>query len=241
SPSENGKEVGAIFVPKYVLEKFLYINVGNTLFRQTAKVLDGQIDLPIESDNYEIFKDMYHAGIGSGKLISSMNLVYREPTIFFDKPGLFEFFMKLNRFTYHGLMQNKGYVIKSKEEMLDSLKNDFDFVTPKFRADATYLQESFLYANKASVELAKKMYDPSLARQENEVLLEIDSQVSRRIFTSNYEGKKVYLFKGHENIREKDIVPAVIVKENSQGYSSRINDIKFYEELPQEFLIAKRI
>jgi hypothetical protein len=241
SPNENGKEVGAIFVPKYVLDKFLYINVGNTLFRQTAKVLEGKIDIPIESDNYEIFKDMYHAGIGSGKLISSMNLVYRDPNIFFDKPGLFEFFMKLNRFTYHGLMQNKGYVIKSKEEMLDSLKNDFDYVTPKFKADSNYIQESFLYANKASVEIAKKMYDPTLARQENEVLLEIDSQVSRRIFTANFEGKKVFLFKGHENIREKDVVPAVIINKESQGYNSRISDIKYYSELPEEFLIAKRI
>jgi hypothetical protein len=244
-PRENEKEVGIIFVPEYAVEKFLYINVSNTLFRENAKVLKGKVDFPIESERYTEYKEFYHAGFGSGKLISALNLVYRNPQILLDKAGLFEYFMKLNRFTYNGLLQQDGYVIKSKEEILSDLKSNFDYEIPKFRPDVKYLQEMFLYANAASVAIAKKMYHPKKAQESNEKLLTMEEQVGSRTFRSHLAGKPgktVYVFKGEELVRPGDVVPVQIMTDGDYGYKSRMNTILYKGlEKKKDFLVGKRV
>lgn len=239
---ENGKQVGVIFVPEKLLDKFLYINVSNTLFRDRAKPLKGNFEFPLESEKYKISKEMYHAGFGSAKLISGMNLVFREPEILYDKPGLFGYFMKLNRFTLQGLSQKNGYVMKDKKEILDSLKNDFDFEIPPFRADGVYLQEAFLKANQVSVELAKKLYDSSLAREKNEVLVKLREQKSKKIFKASIKGKPVYVFGGRENMERNDIVPVVIFQPGGGEHTSRKKEI-FHRGIDDtgNYLIGKRV
>ncbi|MBI2045222.1 hypothetical protein HYT23_04140 [Candidatus Pacearchaeota archaeon] len=241
-PNENGKDVGIIFVPENVLDKFLYINVSNSIFNEHSKPLKGDFHFPIESERYKIWKEMYHAGFGSAKLISGMNLVFREPEILFDKEGLFEYFMKLNRFTLHGLMQGGGRVMPSKEELLDILKDDFDYPIPEFRPDASYLQESFLKANKASVAISKKMYSSELAREPNEHLLVLESRRSGKIFTSSYRGKKVYVFGGREKMRKGDVVPARLLVSGEEGYYSRKNELHHRGiDSSDDFYIGRRL
>ncbi len=240
-PVENDKEVGMIFVPKYILENFLFTNVSNTIFREGSKVLYGSMDFPIDSERYQIFKELYHAGFGSGKLISSLNMIYKSPEILLDKPGLFEYFMKLNRFTCHGLMHNKGYVIKNKDEILDILKKDFNYTIPEFRADIKYLQESFLKASSISIDIAKKMYDPTIAKEPNEFIFTIQEKLSDRIFVSHKNNIPVYVFKGHDEVYLNDHIPAVILDSRNLGYRQRVKDVAKLTELPSKFLLAKRI
>ncbi len=244
-PLEGEKEVGIIFVPEYVLKEFFYINVSNTLFRDHAKVLKGEVQLPIETKRYANYKELYHAGFGSGKLISGMNLAYRLPEVFFDKPGLFEYFMKLNRFTYHGLLQQREYCIINKEDLLQRLKEEFDFKIPPFKADKAYIQESFLKANKASVKLAEKLYDDQRARTPNEVLIVAEEQVSARIFRTRHEGKQAYIFSGMKEINQGDAVPVSIIQEDDQGYKNRVRELIYHEIIPRDFsekiLIGKRV
>lgn len=240
-PNENGKEVGVIFVPERILQNFLYVNVSNTLFRENAKSLKGNFEIPIESQRYRIFKEMYHAGFGSAKLLSGMNLVYRKPEIFFDKPGLFEYFMKLNRFTLQGLSQNKGYVTLTKEETLQRLRDEFGFEVPKFKADASYLQECFLRANKASVELARKLYDSSLAREEREELLQVNREIDRKICECGDNRNKIYVFRGEEPLKKGDIIPVKVLERGDVGYESRRRDIRYKEINGKNFRIGKRM
>jgi hypothetical protein len=240
-PTENGKEVGIIFVPKYILENFLFTNVSNTIFRDSSKVLYGSMDFPMDTPRYRIFKELYHAGFGSGKLISSLNMVYRAPEILFDKPGLFEYFMKLNRFTCHGLMHNNGYVLTNKEEILDILKKDFNYVIPEFRPDKEYLQQSFLEAVKVSIDIAKKMYDPKIAQDQNEAIFRIKDKLNDKIFVSSKNKIPVYIFRGHEDLRIDDNVPVEMLDSRNFGYKTRVREIAKYIDLPSKFLLAKRI
>jgi hypothetical protein len=241
-PNEAGKEVGIIFVPEHILERFLYVNVSNSLFRQNAKSLKGKFRIPIESPRYQIFKESYHAGFGSAKLLSGLNLVYRRPDLFFDKPGLFEYFMKLNRFTLQGLSQNDKYVSLSKEETLDKLKKEFNFEIPKFRADEKYLQESFLQANKASIDIAKKLYNPRLAMEKNESLVELKQQISKKVFKADYNGLDLYVFGGRESMNLGDIVPVKILEGEDKYYFSKRKEL-YYRGVPgkQGLLIGKRV
>ncbi len=241
-PRESDKEVGVIFVPRSVLRNFLYINVSNHLFKTSAKVLKGAFEFPNESPRYTIFKEMYHAGFGSAKLLSGLNLVYRQPEVFFDKPGLFEYFMKLNRFTLHGLMQRNGHVVLPKEEVLAILRDDYGFPIPKFRPDAKYLQESFVSANRASVALAQRLYDPSLAQQGNEQLVEVGEQVASRIFRARNGSRPIYVFRGLEEIHEGDVVPAQILTPDDVGYLNRRRGIRYRGiETSANFDVARRV
>ncbi|MGV8087195.1 MAG: hypothetical protein ACP5N1_06210 [Candidatus Woesearchaeota archaeon] len=241
SPEENGKEVGIIFVPKYILESFLFTNVSNTLFRDSSRVLHGSVDFPIDSERYQIFKELYHAGFGSGKLISALNMVYRAPEVLFDKPGLFEYFMKLNRFTCHGLMHNKGYVITDKQEILDMLKKDFNYVIPEFIPDKEYLQQSFLEAVKVSVEIAKKMYDPKVAQVPGELILKVKEKLNDKIYVSYKNKVPIYIYKGNEELRIDDNIPVTLLDSRNFGYKSRAKEVAGIVDLPEKFLIAKRI
>lgn len=239
---ENGKEVGIICLPEAQLNTFLYINVSNPHFRNYSKALKGEFDFPVESDRYKLWKELYHAGFGSAKLISAMNLVFREPEILFDKPGLFEYFMKLNRFTLGGLLQQKEYTLLDKQVLLDMLRTDFDFEIPKFRKDAEYLQEAFLKANKTSVDIAKKMYDSQTCKEKNEYLLMLEIQKTGKIFTSTHEGMSVYVFGGREKLTSGDVVPVRILEEEDKGWSNKKNEI-YYRNLNKSgnFLVGKRI
>jgi len=239
---EDGKDVGVIFVPENVLDRFLYINVSNSIFNEHSKSIKGEFNFPKESERYKIWKEMYHAGFGSAKLISGMNLVFREPEILFDKEGLFDYFMKLNRFTLHGLMQNGGRIMPSKEELLDILKKDFDYPIPEFRADASYLQESFLKANKASAAIARKLYSPELAHEPNEHLLPLESRKAQKIFTSTYQGKKVYVFGAREKMRKGDVVPVKLLVPGEEGYSSRKGELHHRNiDSSDDFYIGRRL
>jgi len=239
---EKGKEVGIIFVPEYAMENFLYINVSNTLFKDHAKVLHGTVTFPFESDRYIIFKESYHAGFGSGKLISGINLVYKLPEVLLDKPGLFEYFMKLNRFTYHGLNMKDGYKILSKEEIQEEIKSKFDYEIPKFRPDPVYIQECFLEANKISIDIAKDMYSEKLAREKNERLITIDKKYSRHIFKAKTRGKNVYVFRGQKPLKEKDTVPVVLVKPDEIGYKRKYKSVMYHTNgEDKDFLIAQRV
>ncbi|MDD5192187.1 MAG: hypothetical protein PHH54_00140 [Candidatus Nanoarchaeia archaeon] len=241
-PNENGKEVGVIFIPEDILENFLYVNVSNSLLRQSSKSLKGEFEVPIESPRYQIFKEAYHAGVGSAKLLSGMNLVYRKPELFFDKPGLFDYFMKLNRFTLQGLSQNEKYVSLSKEETLEKLKKGFDFEIPKFKADVSYLQECFLKANKASIEIASKLYNPRLAMEGNEFLAELQQQFSRKIFKADYQGLDLYVFGMRETMSSGDIVPVRILDKKERDYSSKREELNYRGITNKKrVLIGKRV
>lgn len=239
---ENGKEVGMIFVPEDILEKFLYVNVSNTLFRDHAKVLIGKVSFPVESERYVRFKELYHAGFGSAKLLSSgMNLAFRRPDIFFDKPGLFEYFMKLNRFTYHGLLMKDGYKIVDKDYILSRLKKDHDFPIPEFKLDVNYIQESFLKANKVSVEIALAMYDPKTSVSENEIFAKLQNRINNNLFLSNHDGKPLYVIKGHSRMKINDVVPVQIIRPNDKEYRKLLQDIKpSLRDQHKEFLIGLR-
>jgi hypothetical protein len=163
------------------------------------------------------------------------------PEIFFDKPGLFEYFMKLNRFTCHGLMHNNGYVISDKQQILDMLKKDFDYVIPEFKPDKDYLQQSFLKAVAVSIDIAKKMYDPKVAQGPGEAIFKIKGQLSDKIFVSYKNKVPVYIFKGHEGLQIDDNVPVVFLDSRNTGYRYRAQEVAKLTELPQKFLLAKRI
>jgi len=239
---EQEKDVGLIFMPENVLQKFLYINVSNLLFRDYAKVLYGEINFPIDDDRYIIFKEMYHAGFGSAKLISALNLVYKEPEVLLDKEGLFEYFMKLNRFTFHGLSQADGYRIIDKNEINKALKEKYNYEAPQFRPDAEYIKNSFLEANECSSFLAKEMYRPDLAKEKKEVMLKITNKIDNKVFVSKHENKKVFLFKRREDLKENDYVPAKIVQKYESGYDTRLMYLNRNKiSLPDEFYIAKRL
>jgi predicted nucleotidyltransferase len=239
---EEGKEVGVIFVPENLLDRFLYVNVSNTIFRSHSRAIKGSFDFPIESERYKLWKEHYHAGFGSAKLISSLNLVFREPEILFDKPGLFEYFMKLNRFTLNALLQKGKYEVHQKEELLDILKRDFDFEIPKFRADGAYVQESFLKANKVSVDMARKMYDSTPAREENEHLLTLKMRKGPKIYLSEHEGKPVYVFGSRERIRKGDVLPVKILMPGEESYANKRNEIYHRNiDASDNFLVGKRV
>jgi hypothetical protein len=241
-PSEAGKDVGVIFIPESILENFLYVNVSNSLFRKNARSLKGEFKVPIESTRYQLFKEKYHAGFGSAKLISGLNLVYRRPDIFFDKPGLFDYFMKLNRFTLQGLSQKEKYRILSKDEVMDQLKQEFNFELPSFKADSAYLQECFLKANEASVNIAKKLYNPGLVAEKNEHLVELKEQVSRRIFRADYNRLDLYVFGGRESMRVGDVVPVKILNRKDKSYISKRRELHYRGiSFPQKLSIGRRV
>ncbi|MBU0959069.1 MAG: hypothetical protein KKB31_03940 [Nanoarchaeota archaeon] len=240
--NEEGKEVGFIFVPESVLDRFLHINVSNSIFMEHSKALKGHFDFPVDTPRYCLQKEMYHAGFGSAKLVSSMNLAFREPEILFDKPGLFEYFMKLNRFSLHGLLQQTESEIRTKGELLEILRDDFDYEIPEFKADAEYIQESFLKTNKVSVELARRMHAPEIARELNEQILTIESAKSRKIFTAHYGNNLVYVFAGREPLVVGDSVPVRIMKENEEGHEHRRRELKHRGITHQnDFLVGRRV
>ncbi|MGV8151498.1 MAG: hypothetical protein ACP5OG_00300 [Candidatus Nanoarchaeia archaeon] len=241
-PSEAGKEVGVIFVPEKILENFLYVNVSNSLFRENALALKGNFKIPVESSRYQIFKEAYHAGFGSAKLLSGLNLVYRRPDIFFDKPGLFDYFMKLTRFTLQGLSQKGKYKALAKEEVLLRLKEEFDFEIPAFRQDNNYLQECFLKANKTSIDIAKKLYDSNLAKEEKEALVEVKNQLTKKIFKARYHGKDLYVFGGKESINLSDIVPVKILDNTDSVYHSKKREL-YYRGITnsKDIYLGKRV
>jgi len=240
---EEGKEVGIIFVPEYNLEKFLHINVSNILFKENSKVLYGEVNLPVEPESYSVLKERFHSAYGSSKLISALNLVYKEPDIFYDKPGLFEYFMKLNRFTLRGLKQEKEkYDVFEKEELVDCLLKEYNHKMPEFKPDAEYIKKCFLKENELSVQLAKDYYSPEFYSEEGEVLLKVKKHVGGKAYLSEYNNKSVFLFRGREKLRNADIVPAKILKYGETGYDTRqIVLRRMGIQLPERYFIAKRL
>ncbi|MCA8923976.1 MAG: hypothetical protein KDD82_19355, partial [Planctomycetes bacterium] len=219
---EGAKEVGVILVEASRVRQFLMVNVSNTLFRRHARVLYGEVDLPVEGEAYAIRKEAYHAGFGSTKLVAALNLVYHTPEVLVDKAGLFEYFMKLNRFTFHGLSQIDGYQSISKAAINHTLAERYEFELPAFRSDPDYIRECFLAANHCSALLAQRLYSPRKAKGRREVLLKLlRVRGGGELADASLDGSTVYVFRGREQLRLGQVVPVQVLEPDTPRHAAR--------------------
>lgn len=228
-------------MPEPSLERFLFINVSNLLFRQSACVLYGELRLPVEEEAYSIRKEMYHAGFGTSKLVAALNLAFKKLEVLTERPGLFEYFMKLNRFTYHGLSQVDGYAAIGKERIYEELELRHGFPLPAFAPDAGSIQRSFLAANACSARLAQRLYSPQKSRVRNETLLKILECIDPGLGVASLDGEPVFVFKNVEPLDTGDVVPVRIVEPEEPAQQARMHRLRGSgRALPGRFKIGLR-
>ncbi len=262
---EKGKEVGCIFLEENSVDKFLYINVSNRVFKDKAKVLYGEMSFPSDNINYSKRKEQYHVGFGSAKLVSALNLAFKEPHLFADKFGLLEYFIKINRFTLHGLKQQDIYKSIGKDKLYDELKEDYDYDIRSLLAnkrelndkikDPEFVQELFLDANILSSQLSYRLHNPKKARRGGEeFLLKTLDKINGDVYLSSLEAVPVFLFKRKEKINIDDIIPTTVYRKNNPKFNELdkrlrksidksnyfFNDEKKIE-LPEKYFIGIRM
>ncbi len=184
---EGEKDVGFIFISEDIAEQFFYMNVSNHLFLNSSKVLFGEIEFPIEDKTYMIRKERYHAGFGSTKNISGANLGFKDEAlmnyIFYnelgiatpmppksrarkyilaqsDKQGLFDYFMKLPRFTLQGLLFDGQKEALDKTRLLEVLKERFGYEIFPHVPDKDYVADCMIKAMEVSAKIIREIYVP---------------------------------------------------------------------------------
>lgn len=224
---EGKKEVGIILVEARRARQFLLINVSNTLFRAHARVLYGELEIPLDGESYAIRKEMYHAGFGSSKLVAALNLVYHAPEVLIDKAGLFEYFMKLNRFTFHGLSQIDGYLSISKAAVQHALATRYGFPQPEFRSDVEYIRQSMLAANQCSALLAQQLYSPRKVKGRREVLLKVLQVLGQgKVGRAALDGDPVYVLRGRDALAVGQVVPVQLLEPGTQAHAAREQELR---------------
>jgi hypothetical protein len=267
--NEGGKEVGFIFINEEAAEKFFYINVSNHLFAESAKVLYGEVNLPIESMEYMVRKERYHAGFGSTKNISGINMGFKDEDLmtylFYkelglakpwpqegrdkkfllaepDKAGLYEYFAKLPRFTLQGLIFTKETRQIDKTYLVSILKDEFGYEVLPHRDDPSYIADRLIAAVDVSAKIIDRYYDPSQQQRKNEHIMTIEDSVSdpMGISSAHVDGKAVWVFNRRRPLFPGDNVPAQILYEGDKGYDFRMRKAAQLDK-PEGILIAKRI
>lgn len=267
---ENGKEVGFIFISEDVAEKFYYVNVSNHLFAESAKVLYGEVELPVENLEYMVRKERYHAGFGSTKNISGVNMGFKDEALmthmFYkdlgikkpwpkrdreriflladpDKEGLYEYFAKLPRFTLQGLIFNKNMRNIDKTYLNQILKEEFDYEVMPHQTDPGFIRDRLIATVDVSARIIDKYYNPNQQKRKNEQILTIEGAVSDNagnISLAHSEGKEIWVFGRRRQLLPGDNVPAQILHEGDKGYDFRMKKAMQLGK-PDDVLIAKRI
>ena len=265
--NEDGKDVGFIFINEDAAEKFLYVNVSNHLFFENAKVLYGEVNLPVESMEYMVRKERYHAGFGSTKNISGVNMGFKDEDLmtylFYkelglrkprpkagrdkkfllaepDKAGLYDYFAKLPRFTLQGLIFNKDTRNIDKTYLTTILKDEFGYEVMHHSEDPTYIADRLIAAVDVSAKIIEKYYEPLHQKRKNEHIMTIEDAVTDGISTAHVDGKTVWVFNRRRPLLPGDNVPAQIIYEGDKGYDFRMKKAMQLDK-PEEVLIAKRI
>ncbi len=239
---EGEKEVGIILVESRNITKFLYINVSNFLFRHHSRVLYGKIALPVENESYSIRKELYHAGFGSSKLVAALSLVYREPEVLVDKAGLFDYFMKLNRFSFHGLYQIDGYVPLPRETIYETLATRYHFRVPEFKPDVEHIRSSMMAANACSALLSQRMYSPRKMKGRNETLLKVLAIHRAGFYAASLDNRKVFVFPAKDKLAPGQVVPVRLLDAGSEAHDRRRKWLTERRvKLPDDFEIGERV
>jgi len=254
---EGKKEVGVVFVEEASANNFFYINVSNPLFREQSKVLYGEISLPREDRSYSRRKEQYHAGYGSSKLISGMNLAFKHPEIFSDKPGLFDYFAKLNRFTLSGLKQQDFYHVITKDKLYTELRERYGYdlndilgspkeVLEARLRDHLYVQNILLEANVVSAEIARRMYNQHKTSPPDveEYLFKVAGLVNSMVARCDFEGLPLLILRRKEKISSQDILPVRVYRSDDPLFPKFDAELKRRMEegnLPEQYFIGERL
>jgi hypothetical protein len=216
-PSEKGKPVGGLFIEEDLLHKYMLSNANNRIVASTGKLVYGDsLILPVDSDFAIVQKELYHSAMGSMQLRSAANLAFKRGEDVFGKEGLFEFFMKIPRFTLGSFLameyylKNGKYWFFEKEPLMKSLKEDFSYEIPKLKDDVSFIRDSFLYANEINSGIIDKYYNNDLMKVENEEILPVLSVQDGSII-SELGGKKVVIPDSREHSTIGEIIPVQIV------------------------------
>ena len=266
---EGGKDVGFIFISEDVAEKFFYVNVSNHLFAESSKVLYGEISLPVESMEYMVRKERYHAGFGSTKNISGVNMGFKDEDLmtymFYKdlgirkpwpkegrekrflladpgKEGLYEYFAKLPRFTLQGLIFSKDNRHLDKTILNGILKEEFGYEVMPHSTDPSQIADRLIAAADASTRIIDRYYDPNQQKRKNEHIMTIEDAVGVEagISSSHVDGKAVWVFGRRRPLLPRDNVPAQILYEGDKGFDFRMRKAVQLGK-PEDVLIAKRI
>jgi hypothetical protein len=159
--------------------------------------------------------------MGSMQLRSAANLAFKRGEDVFGKEGLFEFFMKIPRFTLGSFLameyylKNGKYWFFEKAPLMEALKNDFGYEIPKLKDDVSFIQDSFLYANEINSRIIDKYYNNDRMKVENEEILKIES-IQDGIIISELDGRKVVISESGEHSLVGEMIPVQITKHSGK-------------------------
>ena len=221
-PSEQGKPVGGLFIEQDLLHKYMLSNANNRIVASTGKLVYGDsLILPVDSDFAIVQKELYHSAMGSMQLRSAANLAFKRGEDVFGKEGLFEFFMKIPRFTLGSFLameyylKNGKYWFFEKAPLMEALKNDFGYEIPKLKDDVSFIQDSFLFANEINARIIDTYYNNDRMKVENEEILKIES-IQDGIIVSELDGRKVVIPDSREHSIVGEMIPVQITKRSGK-------------------------
>ncbi|MCX6709942.1 MAG: hypothetical protein NTV63_03270 [Candidatus Woesearchaeota archaeon] len=227
-PHESGKPVGGLFIESDIFQKYMVCNANNRIVAITGKLLLGnKLCMPIDDDYVITLKELHHAAMGTMQLRSAVNLVFKRGEDVFDKEGLFEFFMKIPRFTlgaFKALETYKKtgkYRFFEKEPLMEILSSEFSYSIPKLRNDLDYIKSSFLLANEINSRIISNYFDNELVKEEDEFLFPVYGKMGN-IALSVMNGRSVRIFDPERNTEIGDIIPGKVISYSNPIVAERL-------------------
>jgi len=217
-PYEGNKPVGCVLVEEALFHKYMLSNANNRIVASTGKLIFGDsLLVPVDSDYSIVQKELYHAAMGTMQLRSALNLAFANARDLFGKEGLFEFFMKIPRFTLAAFLATEHYFKRGKywffekNEVLPVLKDRFGYDIPKLEDDEEFIKQSFLRANEVNSRIIDEYYDDSRLRSPAEIIVKVLG-VQDGALTSEFEGKKMVICNSEEHSLVGENVPVEIIR-----------------------------